>query len=220
MKQTISFDAVLWDLKKVKNKYSYLIKQYSLGLTIFLLWFVPPFSYIIHTASFYVFLSIVFLSIGLQYWQYKALKQKEAKGEVIFFSKKKNERETYLYSFLLFLLLVFLLNESFFWVTLLGVIAVYYLTKYLFYIPSIAFIVEGYQLTILQGLKHQQIDFTYPTKLRFIYNIISFENHINGKVQWKKTNLDKEKIDTLKHFLGENFGREMIISPSTGQPLT
>lgn len=220
MKQTISFDAALWDLKKVSNKYGYLIKQHSLGIILLLIWLVPPFSYLFYTSFSYIFLVGMFLLfLGLQYWQYKALKKKEAKGEVLFFSKKKGERVSYLYYFLLFLFLAYPLNDFTFWTSFLAFIAVAQLAKYLFYIPSIAFIADGYQLTILKGIKYKQIDFTYPTTLRFIYNLIAFENPINGRVQWKDTNLNKEKMDLLKHFLAENFGREMVISPSTGQPL-
>lgn len=225
MKQAISFDAILWDLKKIKNRYSYLLEQYWLVLFFFLVW--PVFSFLFNSFSpsffllFALFVSFAAISaLLLKYFQYKKMKQKEAKGEIIFFQQKTNERMNYLYFFGLFLLLAFSFRNEPFIFLLMSFFAISRFVKFLFYIPSISFIAEGYQLTIIKGRKHKQIDFSYPTSLRFVYNQMVFENQINGKVQSKNTRLNKEKIDRLKHFLAENFGREMVISPSTGQPLT
>lgn len=220
MNQTISFDAALWDLKKVINRYSYLIKQYSLGAMLLLIVLIDSFFILSNDDFSYKILgAISLLYLGFQYKEYRAMKRKEARGEAIFLGNKKNERIAYLYSFLLFLFFAYLLSSSFFWLSVLRAIALHKLLKYLFYTPSISFFADGYHLIIIQGFHRKQIDFTYPTKLRFAYNLISFENSINGKVQWKDTNLDKARIESLKYFLAKNFGQEMVISPSTGQPL-
>lgn len=205
MKQTISFDAALWDLKKVNNKYSYLIKHYSLGTVLLLIGFIDSFFIFSNDSFSYVILSTIsLLYLGLQYGQYKAMKQKEARGEVLFFSNKKNERMAYLYGFLVFSLLAYFYT-SVFLTFLFGLIAMHKLVKYLFYTPSISFFADGFYLIIIKGFHRKQIDFTYPTKLRFAYNLISFENSINGKVKWKDINLDKARIESLKYFLAENF---------------
>ena len=72
---------------------------------------------------------------------------------------------------------------------------------------------------IARKRKIQVIDFTYPNRLRFVFNMISFEHPINGKLLWKDINMNRDKMNDIKIFLSNNFGKEMVLNPTTGQPL-
>ena len=64
MNQTISFDAALWDLKKVINRYSYLIKQYSLGAMLLLIVLIDSF-FILSNDDLFVYIN---LSISIRFY--------------------------------------------------------------------------------------------------------------------------------------------------------
>lgn len=153
----------------------------------------------------------------IQYYRFKKL---EKKGRVLFFEKKKNERNQNIIYMIIFLFMMLILSDFGFNPFLWGIFGVYFLLKYVFYIPSTVFIANDYELIIKRKRKRKVFDFSYPNRLRFVYNMISFDHPINGKETWNDINMDRAKMNEIRLFLSKNFGNEMILNPTTGLPYT
>ena len=152
--------------------------------------------------------------------QYFYLKKLEEKGQVLFFEKKSNERNrNIMYLITTFVLMLifsnFEVNVLIFWVFI-----IYFLLKYIFYMPSTVFIANDYELVVKRKRKRKVFDFSYPNRLRFVYNMISFDHPIDGKETWKDINMDRAKMNEIRLFLSKNFGNEMVLNPTTGLPYT
>jgi hypothetical protein len=95
---------------------------------------------------------------------------------------------------------------------------VFYLAQYVFFIPSIIFKAKDYSLLIERGFRRSKVDFTYTNKIRFVSHRMIFENTLDDKIEIKDIEY-LPKIDELKEFLSDNFGREKVVSAANGQPL-
>jgi len=158
------------------------------------------------------------LEVVSQFKRYSKLKNKEKENEVIFFKKKKNERERNLYIFFTGMFFVWIFRGGSTLLLFSLAIAVVYLFKYFFYIPSIIFKAEDYSLLIEKGFRQNRIDFTYTNRIRFVSHRMIFENILDKKIEVKDVEY-LHKIDELKEFLSTNFGREKVVSAANGQPL-
>lgn len=213
MDKSISFKAIKCDIQEVFLKNTFLMKNQWLILSFF--FFVVISNTLILNFSLIV---IMLSAFGFQIWQYSDFQKKKNKKEIIFFERKKNERERNLYIFFIAMFFVWIFRESTSWLLFSLVIAIIFFSKYIFYIPSVMLEVDGYSLRIKRGFQQNKIDFTYTNKVRLISHRMIFENVLDKKVEIKDINY-LPKIDELKEFLSDNFGREKVVSAANGQPL-
>ena len=160
----------------------------------------------------------ILIAILWQFTHYLALKKKEKTKEVIFFKKKKNEQRQSLYIFLTMMFFAWLFRNNMSWFLFNIGVGMFFLAQYVFFIPSIVFRVRDYSLLIERGFLRSKIDFTYINKIRFVSNRMIFENVLDKKIEIKNIEY-LSKMDDLKEFLSDNFGREKVVSASNGQPL-
>jgi hypothetical protein len=163
---------------------------------------------------------IAFLGLIKHIFQYYRMKQLEKKGRVLYIEKKKNERSSNIIYAIISFVLVLIFSFTDTMSILFGFLTFYYLIKYFFYLPSTIFIANDYELVIKRKRKYKVFDFSYPNRLRFVYNMISFDHPVNGKDSWKDINMDRDKMNEIRLFLANNFGNEMVLNPTTGLPYT
>lgn len=216
MNKTVSLRAIKWDIKSISRKGINIASRTLVGIGVAAYFIFSWTNFIPIENLVIVGLLVSIVSRIRKYW---ILKKREKDGRVIFFEKKSNGRSKNLYSFFIFLFFAFVSMNSGFWLIFHSLLSLIFFVRYVCYIPSIVFYADDYELIIQKGMKRKAIDFSYPNGLRFVYNMISFEHPINGKVVWKDVKLNREKINKLKYFLSDNYGNEMVISPSTGLPL-
>lgn len=212
MNKSISLKAIFWDIQQMLTSSSYLFRN---------MWFVTTIMLILFLGAFFnnlLLILIIIVALVLQLQHYKGLKNKEKKNEVIFFQKKKNERERNLYIFFIAMFLAWICRGSISWMLFSLGIGLLFLTKYIYYIPSIVFKAEAYSLLIEKGFRRDRIDFTYSNKIRFVSHRMIFENVLDKKIEIKDVEY-LPKLDELKAFLSDNFGREKTVSAANGQPL-
>jgi hypothetical protein len=152
--------------------------------------------------------------------QYFYLKKLEKKGEVLFFEKKSNERNRNIIYLVIAIVLMLIMTNMGADFLIFGFFMAYFLLKYIFYMPSTVFIANDYELVVKRKRKRKVFDFSYPNRLRFVYNMISFDHPIDGKETWKDINMDRDKMNEIRLFLSKNFGNEMVLNPTTGLPYT
>ena len=213
MNKAINLKAIKWDVQQAFEQSSYAFKN---------VWFTASliFIFIMFHGAFENLLVVVtsLIAITFQLKRHTALKNKEKNNEVIFFKKKKNERERNLYIFFTAMFFVWIFRGGSALLLFSFAITVFYLFKYLFYIPSIIFKAEDYSLIIEKGFQQKRIDFTYTNRIRFVSHRMIFENVLDKKIEVKDVEY-LSKIDELKEFLSMNFGREKVVSAANGQPL-
>ena len=163
---------------------------------------------------------IAFLGLIKHIFQYYRMKHLEKKGRVLYIEKKKNERSSNIIYAIISFVLVLIFSFTDTMSILFGFLTFYYLIKYFFYLPSTIFIANDYELVIKRKRKYKVFDFSYPNRLRFVYNMISFDHPVNGKDSWKDINMDRDKMNEIRLFLANNFGNEMVLNPTTGLPYT
>jgi len=215
MAKKIYFPALQSDLllyyKKLSGRISY---GWIWGISIIVLnWFDFP-------VIMGILWSLGFFSLIRYIVKYARLKQLEKEGRVLFIEKRKNERiRNIIYMFICFVFAL-IFNSGDMMPFLLGFLSFIYLIKYFLYIPSTVFIANDYELVITRKRKRKYFDFSYPNRLRFVYNMISFDHPINGKDSWKDINMDRGKMNEIRLFLSKNYGKEMVLNPTTGLPYT
>ena len=160
------------------------------------------------------------ISLIRQITEFYKIKKLEKKGRALLIEKKKNERNRNIGYMFLFFTFTLMFNFADTLPFIFGFLAFYFLMKYFFYIPSTIFIANDYELIIKRKRKCKVFDFSYPNRLRFVYNMISFEHPISGKETWKDINMDRAKMNEIRLFLSSNYGREMVLNPTTGLPYT
>ena len=217
MSRKIYLPALQLDVKYLWNKYVQIYSIKRIETVAFLLSFYI--SLFVSWMGFYFFFIIIVMIIILQYRRYRRLKQEEERGKAIFFKKKEKERKVNFNIFALCLFITWVVRSDANWLFFMLMISAYWLSRYFFYIPSIVFVVKNYSLIMNKGFKQKKIDFSYPNSLRFVYNMIVFDHPIDGKISLKGIKLDVKNMNSFKTFLSDNIGREMIISPTTGQPI-
>lgn len=214
MSKTIYFLAVQTDILFVYKQNKALIQNHWITVGLLFALFSSLLS-----SSFATFL-LVMIGIGsfvFQLYHSRVLKKLEDEGKALFFGKTKHERFQNLYLFLGFALLALIGMYNIIGGIFL-VLALRSLFKFMFYIPSIQFVVNDYELIISRKHRSKVFDFSYANRLRFIYNMIAFDHPIYGKETWKDINMNRDKIAEIKTFLSDNFGKEMVLNPTTGLP--
>ena len=214
MSRTIYFPALKSDIKSVFKKKLAFIYNHWITFSLPVIGLLFTFN---NSAAIFFLLLMGIISFLSQLYRFLTLKGAKEKGKALFFAKKKKERLQNLYLFLGGLLLAWISMEVFIG-SLFFVAALHFLFKYILYIPSIVFLADDYELTISRRHKSKVFDFSYANRLRFVYNMIAFDHPINGKMTWKDINMNREKIAEIKGFLSNNFGKEMILNPTTGLP--
>lgn len=215
MAQKIYFPALQSDIlfltKKISSKLSsnwiwglvfVIFSWFDFSIGIGVLWVIGIISFIKHIIHYYY------------------LKELEEQGRVLFMEKKKNERSRNIGYMFISIVLLLSFNSLSMISFLFGFLVFYYLMKYIFYIPSTVFIAHDYELIIKHKRKQKIFDFSYPNRLRFVYNMISFDHPINGKDSWKDISMDRNKMNEIRLFLAYNYGKEMVLNPTTGLPYT
>lgn len=213
MSRLIYFPALNLDLMQFWKRKKHFVFHYWIWLVLAFILFE---FFVATSTTFIIFL--MFLSFFTQMNYYLKLQNLKKEGKALFFEKKSNERLRNLYAFLLLGVFAWITSWGYFSLVVL-LLALHWLFKYIFFIPSVVFTAEEYQLVIARKRKIQIIDFTYPNRLRFVFNMISFEHPINGKLLWKDINMNRDKMNDIKVFLSKNFGKEMVLNPTTGRPL-
>ena len=213
MNKSISIQAIKRDIQQILIQSPYTVRNLGLILSVLLMLVI-----IDDFLEMFVFCFGILTTIILNYMRYSTLKVKEKNKEVIFFKKKKNEQELSLYIFLIMLFFSWVFRGSGSWLVFSLSLGIYFLVQYIFFIPSIVFKVEDYSLLIKRGFRQSRIDFTYTNKIRFVSHRMIFENIIDKKVEIKDIEY-LSKMDELKEFLSDNFGREKVVSGANGQPL-
>lgn len=207
MDRTISWKALKWDLNYFWSSYSHFVRHFWLFGGILLVMFVfGEFSDI----------GFGFLLIGTflhRFYKYTILKRKEKSNEVLLLKKSASNRKKNLYAFLAFIFLAWLFRDNIYPLMFFLMMSVHWLTRYIFYIPSIIFTAKDYYLNICKGFRQKRIDFSYQNRLRFVYNRIAFDHPVNGKIVFKNIQLDASNIQQVAKFLDENFGKEMVNCP-------
>lgn len=212
MNKSISLESIQWDIQQTLIKSSYVFRN---------VWFVLSIMVLFFSGSFFnnsIFILVIIAALALQFRRYSVLKNKEKNNEVIFFKKKKNERERNLYIFFIAMFFAWICRGSVSSMFFSLGIGLFFLAKYIYYIPSIVFKAEAYSLLIEKGFRRNRIDFTYSNKIRFVSHRMIFENIIDEKIEIKDIEY-LPKLDELKEFLSNNFGREKAVSAANGQPL-
>lgn len=213
MSRLIYFPALNLDLMQFWKRKQHFVFHYWVWLILALL----SFEFFFESSDVFI-IFLMFISFFTQMNYYLKLQNLKKKGKALFFEKKSNERLRNLYAFLLLGVFAWITSWGYFSLVVLF-LALHWLFKYIFFIPSVVFTAEEYQLVIARKRKIQIIDFTYPNRLRFVFNMISFEHPINGKLLWKDINMNRDKMNDIKVFLSKNFGKEMVLNPTTGRPL-
>lgn len=214
MGRMIYFPALVADIKQFVNKRKHwLLHQWVwvallFGLSILSNWNLSP------------YLLVLVLAIALlfhieRYISYQ--KQKKA-GKVLSFKKKKNERVAHFYWFLATALFSWMTAITGFFAILMLCIGFTYLIRFLLYVPSIVFMVKDDELIVSRKHKSKTIDFSYPNRLRFHNNRLLFIHPTEGEIVWNDINMNRDTMHEIKNFLADNFGKEMILNPTTGLP--
>jgi hypothetical protein len=214
MSRLIHFPALNLDITQFWKRKRHFIFEYWIWFALAVLSFELFFDF---GSIFIVFL--IFFSFFTQMNYYLKLQKMKENGKALFFEKKTNERLKNLYAFLALAAFGWLTMYSASFTFIIFLLAFHWLFKFIFFIPSVVFLAEEYELIIHRKRKIKIIDFSYPNRLRFVFNMISFEHPIEGRLLWKDINMNRDKMNDIKHFLSDNFGKEMVLNPTTGQPL-
>ena len=213
MDKSISIKAIKWDVQQILAQSPYQTRNLGLILSIFLMIVIRD-----------NFLEMLIFGLGILttiLWKlrcYLIWKNKEKTKEVIFFQNKKSEQARNLYGFFTMMFFAWVLRSDMSWLLFSVGIGIFFLAQYIFFIPSIIFKVEDYSLLIKRGFRQSRIDFTYTNKIRFVSHRMIFENILDEKIEIKDVEY-LSKMDELKKFLSDNFGREKVVSAANGQPL-
>lgn len=214
MNRAIYFPALLADVKHfVQKRKHWLFHQW--------LWIVLLFgSFSLFHLSLNPFLFIVILAffLFLHIVQYLNYRQQKKVGKVLLFKKKKSERAANFYWFLGVLLFSWMMAVESGMSMLMMCISFTYLIRFLLYVPSIVFLAQDDELIISRKHKSKTIDFSYPNRLRFHNNRLLFIHPVEGEITWKDINMNRDAMHSIKDFLAENFGQEMVLNPTTGLP--
>ncbi len=210
MNRAISLKALQLDTGFLWNRYSYFFKSFWLVGAIFLVLII----FQENSAIIFGLLSLV--TFFYRYYKFLSIKKKKEKNQVLLFDKLSNDRERNLYAFFVFIFFTWLVRHDSMWFMFNLMMSIHWLTRYFFYIPAIRFTINSYCLNIYKGFRQKQIDFSYQNRLRFVYNMISFDHPVNGKVVFKNIQLDANKIQQVAKFLEDNFGKEMVNCPQLG----
>lgn len=213
MDRSISMKALQWDVQKMLTQIPYSIGNLGLILSVLLMLIIVD-----DFLEMFVFSLGIIITIVWKIRQHSILKKKEKLKEVVFFKKKKNEQEQNLYIFFTMMFFAWILKGNESWMLFFIGIGIFYLIQYVFFIPSVVFSVENYSLLIKTGFRKNRIDFTYTNKIRFVSHRMIFENILDKKVEIKDVEY-LPKLDEIKEFLSDNFGREKAVSGANGQPL-
>jgi hypothetical protein len=213
MNKSISVKSIKWDIQEILVQSPYQTKHLGLIISVLLMLLIRN-----DFLEMLIFGLGILIAILWQFTHYLALKKKEKTKEVIFFKKKKNEQRQSLYIFLTMMFFAWLFRNNMSWFLFNIGVGMFFLAQYVFFIPSIVFRVRDYSLLIERGFLRSKIDFTYINKIRFVSNRMIFENVLDKKIEIKNIEY-LSKMDDLKEFLSDNFGREKVVSASNGQPL-
>ena len=213
MNKSISVKSIKWDIQEILVQSPYQTKHLGLIISVLLMLLIRN-----DFLEMLIFGLGILIAILWQFTHYLALKKKEKTKEVIFFKKNKNEQRQSLYIFLAMMFFAWLFRNNMSWFLFNIGVGMFFLAQYVFFIPSIVFRVRDYSLLIERGFLRSKIDFTYINKIRFVSNRMIFENVLDKKIEIKNIEY-LSKMDDLKEFLSDNFGREKVVSASNGQPL-
>jgi len=216
MNRAIYFPALIRDIKQFFQKRKHLLfHQWTwVGMLFVIFALLNDHSEI----TFTVLVGLISVITTFYIARYLSYRKKRKEGKLLSFQKKKNERVAYFYWFLSFLVLSWIINFDPYFTFFLFSIACFYLLRVLLYIPSIIFMVHDDELTILRKHKSKQIDFSYPNRLRFHNNRLLFIHPIEGQITWKDINMNRDTMSKIQNFLADNFGKEMVLNPTTGLP--
>lgn len=214
MSRLIHFPALNLDIMQFWKRKRHFFFHYWIWLVLAL----TSFDFFLSFSSPFLII-LIFFSFFTQMNYYLKLQKMKKEGNALFFEKRTNERLRNLYAFLGLTAFAWITISAPLFALTVFLLALHWLFKYIFFIPSVVFLAEEYELVIYRKRKIKIIDFTYPNRLRFVFNMISFEHPVEGKLLWKDIKMNRDKMNEIKHFLADNFGKEMILNPTTGQPL-